>query len=155
MNSVLTSTLEDYLESIFILQKRKKAVRVKDIVKKFRVSVASVVEAIKRLQEKNLVVHERYGYIELTHSGILAAQKIYKKHEVIIEFFTDILGLPFNIAEEEACKIEHFVSKETLKRMNKFTEFFKKTFSGKTDFSLDDLQKSQNDNKNTCRKDLK
>ena len=153
MDSVLTSTLEDYLESILILQKRKKVVRVKDVVKKFRVSVASVVEAIKRLQEKKLVVHERYGYVELTHSGILAAQKIYKKHEVIIEFLTDILGLPFNIAEKEACKIEHFVSKETLKRMNKFTEFFKKTFSGKSDFLSVPPQKNQKGL--SCRKGMK
>ena len=66
---VLTPSLEDYLEAIWIIGLTEKVVRVRDLARKLRIKPPSVVGALKTLQERGLVRHERYGYVELTERG--------------------------------------------------------------------------------------
>lgn len=120
---IISSSLEDYLEGIFVIKQKKKTVRVKDLAKHLRVRAPSVVEMLKKLEEKDLIVHEHYGYIELTNKGINKAKILYKRHLMIKKFLQRVLGIDEVIAETDACRIEHYLSKETLVRIIKFIDF--------------------------------
>ena len=122
----LTENAEDILEAIFSISQHKSVVRVKDIAKKLDTTNASVTVALKSLVQKGLVSHEHYGYVELTDKGRKIAEKIYKRHKLLYEFFHNTLALPPKIAEKDACRIEHYLSKEGLERILKFVEFIKK-----------------------------
>lgn len=119
----ISASLEDYLEGIFIIKEKRGVVRVKDLAKRLKVKASSVIEALERLKQRDLIIHEYYGYVELTQEGMNLAKELYYRHMMLKKFFTQILGLPNNIAEEDACKIEHFLSKETLNRIVKFISF--------------------------------
>ncbi len=122
----LTENAEDILEAIYRISQHKKVVRVRDIAKELGTTNASITMALKSLAQKGLVSHEHYGYVELTEAGKKIAEKIYEKHKVLYEFFCDTLALPPEIAEKDACRIEHYLSKEGLDRILKFIEFIKK-----------------------------
>lgn len=126
----LTPSLEDYLEAIWIVGLTEKAVRVKNIAKFLGVRTASVVGAMKILAENNMVVHERYGYIELTRKGTKKAKEIYEKHKMLSKFFNEVLGVDKRIAAEDACKFEHYISKETLDRIVMFIKFLETCSDG-------------------------
>jgi len=119
----ISPSLEDYLESIFVIKQKKQIVRVKDLAKHLKVKAPSVIEVLKRLEEKNLIVHEYYGYIELTQEGINKAKVLYERHIMLKKFLHQVLGIDEEIAETDACKIEHYLSKETLERIIKFINF--------------------------------
>ena len=119
----LTQSMEDYLEAIHIISQEKKVVRIKDIAKFLNVKTPSVVDAIGKLADKDLAVHERYGYLELTKEGTKRAKIIYRKHKDIFKFFNEILGISHAVSARDACSIEHYLSKETLGRMVKFVKF--------------------------------
>jgi len=119
----ISPSLENYLESIYILKQRNQIVRVKDLARYLKVKAPSVVEVLKKLKEKNLIMHEYYGYVELTQEGINRAKAIYEKHTMLKKFLHQILGIDEKIAETDACKIEHYLSKETLERIVNFINF--------------------------------
>ena len=119
----LTQSLEDYLEAIWVTSLNEKVVRVKNIVKRLNVKTASVVGALKILADKGLVIHERYGYVELTQQGIDRAKKIYERHETLTKFFHEILGIEFESAVKDACQVEHYLNKDTMERIVKLIKF--------------------------------
>ena len=123
MPKTMSSSMEDYLESIFIIQQKRKVVRVKDIAEFIKVKAPSVIEALSNLEKKELILHERYGYVELTREGTNIAKNIYKKHKMLKKFFHNILGIKEKLAEEDACKIEHYLSPETVTKMLSFIKF--------------------------------
>ena len=89
----LTTSMEDYLEAISILEENKKYVRVKDIAKYMKVKMPSVTGALKSLTEKKLVNHEKYEYVELTDRGAMIAQEIRQRHGAILKFLTEVLNI--------------------------------------------------------------
>lgn len=113
----MTQSLEDYLETIFLIIQDKKLARVKDVSEKISVRKPSVINAVKELEQRGYVVHEKYGHIELTEEGMREAKKIYKIHTLIRDFLIRILGVSEETAEQDACKIEHVISSETLSHM--------------------------------------
>ncbi len=119
----LTPSLEDYLEAILIIGSKEKVARVRNIAKFLDVKTASVIGALKALVERGLVVHERYGYVELTPQGREIADEIYAKHQTLVKFLNGILGVDLETATKDACKIEHYIHQESLVRINKFIEF--------------------------------
>ncbi len=119
----LTPSLEDYLETILILIQEKKIARVKDISSRLNVRTASVVGALKVLEGKGYVVHERYGYVELTEKGERVAEQVYRRHRILTRFFREILDLDESSAERNACNIEHYLTSEAVDRFLKFIEF--------------------------------
>jgi DtxR family Mn-dependent transcriptional regulator len=117
---MLSSSAEDYLEAVLILDLKKKVVRVKDISEEMGVSMPSVHQALKILKKEGMVRHESYGYVELTSRGRSEANRIYYRHRIIRKFLTDILNIPRRVAEEEACRIEHYISAETQRKLSEF-----------------------------------
>ena len=117
---------EEYLEAMYILVKNKGVIRVKDLSRILNVKPASVVEYPDKLASKGLVRYEKYGSITLTKEGLEIAEEIYRRHVALKEFLTLILGVPKDIAEKDACYIEHGIHDETLDRLVKLVEYFKK-----------------------------
>jgi DtxR family Mn-dependent transcriptional regulator len=115
--------MEDYLESIYHLCEEHGVARVKSIAKRLQVSYPSVVSAIKNLKRRQLVHQEHYGYVRLTDKGQKIAGAVIYRHEVLTRFLMDILGLDLDTASNEACKIEHTVSLETVERLSAVSEF--------------------------------
>jgi len=116
-------SMEDYLERIAMLAEEQGIVRVTKLSKALGVKKPSVTSALKKLSEKGFVNHERYGYVELTAEGKRIAQDVFRRHEALREFLTEILGIDPETAWNDACKMEHFVSPITLERLAKFVEF--------------------------------
>ncbi len=122
--SGLTSNMEDYLEAIFQIIARKEAVRPKDIAKQLNVSNASVTGALRSLCEKAMINYVPHDVITLTPAGKVKATDLVRRHEVLRDFFINILGVNKKDAEDTACKMEHFTSSAILDRFVKFTKFF-------------------------------
>ncbi|HDZ23993.1 MAG: metal-dependent transcriptional regulator [Deltaproteobacteria bacterium] len=122
-NKPLTSTMENYLEAIFNLNKEKSAVRVKDIARRLGVKMPTVTNMLKTLNERGLIEYEKYEYLELTEEGSVVGKEIDRRHHVLRSFLTDILGIDPVKADEEACKMEHAVGTTTMDRFVVFMEF--------------------------------
>ncbi len=122
----LTASMEDYLEAIHVLSQRNQVVRIKDIAKHLGVRMPSVTGAVKSLAGRGLVWHERYEDVELTTEGEEIAKRIWRRHNQLRDFLIDILALPADVAENEACKLEHVMAANTLQRLVKFAEFMRK-----------------------------
>ena len=123
MPDKLTASTEDYLETIFLIGQDLPVIRVKDISSRMGVSMPSVNSAVKNLASKKLVTFEKYGYIQLTESGKKLGKKIFEKHTLLKSFFTDILGVEPETAENDACKIEHHISNSTINKLREFSDF--------------------------------
>jgi DtxR family Mn-dependent transcriptional regulator len=119
----LSAPMEDYLEAIGQLCAKNGVARIKDIAAKLEVSMASVVGAMKSLKRKGLVEQEHYGYVSLTVPGSRAAQSIIHRHQVLSHFLEKILGLDRETASRDACRIEHAVGPETVKRLRAAAAF--------------------------------
>jgi len=120
MNAGISESGENYLEAILLLGNENKLVRVNEISRRMKVSMPSVHTALHLLEDRGLITHERYGHVELTKKGRAAARKIYTFHRQLVAFFTNVLEVEPEIAERDACRIEHVISSQTLKRMTKF-----------------------------------
>jgi DtxR family Mn-dependent transcriptional regulator len=119
----LTDSMEDYLEAIAVTKKTEGVARVRDIAKLLEVEAPSVSSALANLSKKGYVIHERYGYIDLTAKGERAAREVMKKHGVLFDFLTQILGVRSEIAMKDACGMEHSLSEETKHRLTRLVEF--------------------------------
>lgn len=116
----LTFTMENYLEAIYELSTDGTGARISDIAKRLGVTKASANSAMATLSEKGLILNERYKEIFLTSSGRKFAEFTSKKHHVIEQFLTKILGVDAVIADRDACAIEHVISNDSIYAMQDF-----------------------------------
>ncbi|MEW6439693.1 MAG: metal-dependent transcriptional regulator [bacterium] len=121
----LSPNLEDYLETIYELCQQDGIARVKDIAARLSVTNPSAVGAIKALKRRDLVSQERYGYVRLTLPGQEQGAAILHKHGVLTNFLENVLGLDAETASQDACRLEHAASPETVRRLLAFAEFVK------------------------------
>lgn len=103
---------ENYLETILVLGKQKPYVRAVDICEELRFRKSSVSVAMKRLREKQQILVSPEGYITLTDAGREIAETIYSRHQ-LIETSLLQLGVDKQIAHQDACRIEHYLSPES------------------------------------------
>lgn len=116
----LTFTMENYLEAIYELSSDKEGARVSDIAKRLGVSKASTNSAIVSLAEKGLINYEKYKEIFLTVRGLELAKSTSDKHRIIKKFFVEILKIEGEIADNDACAIEHVISRDSVAAMEKY-----------------------------------
>lgn len=121
----LSDSREDYLEAIYLICREKKVARVKNIAEQLNVSIGSVNYAINALSDSGLIKHKRYGYIELTDKGRKIGKKILEKHQLIKNFLINILKVDEEVADEDACRIEHCISNQTFKKIDSFLRLYK------------------------------
>lgn len=103
---------ENYLETILVLSKKLPVVRSVDVAAELNFKKSSVSVAMKNLREKKHITMTDAGFIYLTDSGREIAEMIYERHEFLTSWLTS-LGVPQSIAGEDACKIEHVISRES------------------------------------------
>ena len=108
----VTHRLEDYLKAIFLLTLGGRVTRVKEISEALGVSRSTVTSALRTLSEKGLVKHEHYGYVELTPRGAELARALYERNKLLHVFLREILGVNEEVAERDACSMEHHLSAE-------------------------------------------
>lgn len=123
----LSFTMENYLEAIYELSKDGIGARVSDIAERLGVTKASTSVAMTTLSEKGLIVNEKYGEIHLTPAGRELAEFTSRKHQIIREFFIDILHIDARIADNDACAIEHVISNDSVQAMQDFLQERKET----------------------------
>ena len=112
---------ENYLETILMLSKRLPVVRSVDISNELGFKKSSVSVAMKNLREKNHITVSDAGFINLTQSGREIAEMIYERHELLSKWLIS-LGVPAETATEDACKIEHVLSKESFQAIKDFVK---------------------------------
>ena len=122
-NNHLSASLEDYLETIYLIVQKKQAARAKDISVELKVKASSVTGALRQLSEKGLINYAPYDIITLTSKGEQLARDVLKRHRALYDFFKNVLGIDEQEAEKGACKLEHEVSPLILKRLKSFIEF--------------------------------
>ena len=112
---------ENYLETILMLKASNGNVRSIDIANELGYSKPSVSIAMKRLREKGHIVVEDGGNIELTDEGRRIAEKIYERHVLLTDLLMRI-GVSADVAEEDACRVEHYISEETFSKLKEHIE---------------------------------
>jgi len=130
----LTGSLEDYLETIYLLIRDRKVARVKDIAQARDVKMSSVTPAMHRLAELGFVVYRQREFIELTEKGEEVARKTMARHDLLVRFFHEFLRVSPENADKDACAIEHILSDETTEKLVRFFEFFRACPRASSDF---------------------
>lgn len=121
MRKFINESAENYLETILILSKKLPVVRAVDIANELDFKKSSVSIAMKNLREKEQITVTDAGYIYLTDAGREIAEMIYERHEMISKGLM-ALGVPQEIATEDACRIEHVISKESFEAVKKYIQ---------------------------------
>lgn len=116
----VSASQEDYLEVMYDLSHGTDAVRSIDIANVLGVSRASVNKRLSILKELGFVEHEPYGLVHLTEKGCAVAKNVRERHNTLYKFLTDILGVPAETADHEACEMEHAISQETADRLYEY-----------------------------------
>ena len=109
---------ENYLESILVLSLRQKEIHAIDIVNYLGYSKPSVSIMLKKLKDAGYIIIDEASHIFLTDSGLEVANKIYNRHKLLKDFLISI-GVSEAVAEDDACKIEHDLSDETIEAIKK------------------------------------
>jgi DtxR family Mn-dependent transcriptional regulator len=151
----LSASLEDYIEAIFHIVEQKQAARSKEIAARLKVSRASVTEALRALSKKKLVNYAPYEVVTLTAKGKEVAKDVIRRHEALKEFFTKVLAVDEEIAEEGACKIEHAAPPQIIERLIRFVTFIEECPRGGPELIKGFIKECDNGRtKEDCRKCL-
>lgn len=122
---VLREASENYLEVIYRLEERSGPVRSIDVANTLGVSRPSVNKAVSVLKKAGMVEQQPYGRISLTPQGREQAKAVDLRHRTLKRFLTRILGVEESTAEVDACRMEHVVSPETMRRLTAYIQKIK------------------------------
>lgn len=121
-----TVRIEEYIETIYVICLEKKIAKVSDIKNKMGLSsLATVTEMAQKLDNEKLVKYEKYGGVTLTKRGFKLGKQLIETHKSIEELFK-IINIESSIASDDACLVEHIISKETAQAIKTFVEFAQK-----------------------------
>jgi len=138
----LSESLEDYIEIIYNLIEEHKVARVRDIARAKDVKMSSVVSALKRLDSEKLINYEAREFVELAPAGEDLARRLTRRHNFLTRFLVDVLQVDPEIAESDACQMEHAISIETMNRLYAFAGFIKSKPKGLIDI-INEFRKTQ------------
>ena len=112
---------ENYLEAILMLSETQEAVHAIDIVSKLGLSKPSVSIALKKLKDDEYINIDQNNHIHLTNKGLDIAKKIYERHVILTSILIK-LGVNKDVAEEDACKLEHDLSDESWSAIKEYSK---------------------------------
>lgn len=115
----LNESSENYLETILMLSNKLPVVRSVDIAESMGFKKSSVSVAMKHLREDEYITVTKAGFIYLTEKGKEVAEMIYERHEFITAWLVS-LGIDEKTAAEDACRMEHDISKESFEAIKKY-----------------------------------
>jgi len=143
----LSPTHEMYLKVIYRLRQDNENPRVRDMAKGLGVTPGTVSAVLKKLERAGLLLHDPYGAIKLTSAGEGVAECVIRKFDTIRLLLTDVLGLDAEIAEVDACTMEHAVSPITINRIERL---LKLVHSGRIDVSA--MARKKSSKEATCNR---
>lgn len=117
-----SETVETYVETIHELEKDNDKAKNKDIAFKLNVKQPSVTEMLQKLDQQGLVDYEPYQGVNLTETGKKLAHQLSERHSILAKFLKTI-GVDEEVAEDDACEIEHIMHDETIKQFKTFVSF--------------------------------
>jgi len=106
----------------------------KEVAENLKVKKPTALEIVRRLEVKNLVVHQKYGGVILTEKGSEIAEKLIHRRNIIKDFLVNFLTIPEDIAEEDVHRIEHFLHRKTVEKIALLLEFISKCSGGNPNF---------------------
>ncbi len=115
----MKESAENYLETILVLENAQGKVRSIDIAKAMGFSKPSISVAMKKLKQAGSIDIDVEGYIILTEIGREQATYVLERHTVLMNAFT-VMGISKEVAEEDACRVEHVISPETFEKLKEF-----------------------------------
>ncbi len=116
----ISESVEMYLEAILELESKNDVVRSVDIARFLGVTKPSVNRAMSILKKEGYIQQEPYGDILFTEEGRNKAERIHELHHIITDFLVDTLGIDKNVAEADACRMEHVISPVTVSAMKAY-----------------------------------
>jgi DtxR family Mn-dependent transcriptional regulator len=117
--SECTAVIEEYLECIYKLQEKSGVARTSDIVKSLGVVPGTVTNTVKWLEKEGLVTHKPYKGVKLTQKGRKIALQVIRRHRLSERLLVDILGMEWDKVHDAACKLEHSLTDEVIKPLEK------------------------------------
>lgn len=142
----LTNSQEEYLKTIYLLEKNNQKVRVTDIALKLEITKPSVNKAINLLKEMKLINYKAYGDITLTKQGESYAIEVIKKQDILEMFLIEILNIEKQQAEKEAVAMKHAISEQTARKLNQYITQI---------MNLEELTCGYDQNSEKCKKCIK
>jgi DtxR family Mn-dependent transcriptional regulator len=119
MTEQVTAVVEEYLEAIYKLQERSGVARTSDMVKALKVAPGTVTNTVERLEKEGYITHEPYRGVKLTERGLKIALQVVRRHRLSERLLTDILHVDWAKAHDAACKLEHGITDEIIKPLEK------------------------------------
>jgi DtxR family Mn-dependent transcriptional regulator len=119
----ISANTEEYLEQIYRLTKEHEEVTTTELARRLKVSPASVTGMLKRLSERGLITYQPYHSIDLTDDGRAVAIKTIRRHGLLERFLTDVLELPWHLADAEAGRLEHHITTEVEERLARLLNY--------------------------------
>ncbi|MBQ9280091.1 MAG: MarR family transcriptional regulator [Clostridia bacterium] len=117
---MISKSNEEYLKTMYILQKQLGNIRVTDIANKMNCSKPSVNKALNNLKDSGLILYETYGPIELTKEGEELAKKILEAYDIVYVFLKDVLNMEESIAKEDAERMKSSITDDTINSLAKY-----------------------------------
>ena len=143
---MVSKSLEEYLKTMYVLNKQNGNIRVTDIANKMNCTKPSVNKALNNLKEEKLINYETYGTIELTEEGEDLAKKILEAYDIVYVFLKEVLNLEDEQAKTEAEKIKSTIEDETINKLAKYVHQV---------LGLSNLKCNYDINKEQCRSCVK
>ena len=124
---------EDYLEAILNSLEKRGHAKTSEIAEDLNIKSPSVTEMFQRLEERGLVDYQKYKGATLTERGRKIAKTVRSSHEVLKDFF-QYLGVPEDLADKDACRVEHNISRETASQLKRFVKFIEDSSKGRPEW---------------------
>lgn len=115
-----TENLEEYMELFYALNQRGDPIRTKTVAEEMGTTKGNVSQALSKLKKRGLIDYEPYGEISLTPGGRKIGREINLKHTTTEKFLIEFLNVPPKRAHDEACKLEHALSSDTISKLTSF-----------------------------------
>jgi DtxR family Mn-dependent transcriptional regulator len=119
MMEQVTAVVEEYLEAIYKLQEKYRVARTSDLVSSLKVAPGTVTNTVERLEKEGYITHEPYRGVKLTPKGLRIAIQVVRRHRLSERLLTDILHMKWDRVHEAACKLEHGITDEIIKPLEK------------------------------------
>ena len=116
---IIKESAENYLETILVLKKKKGTVRSIDVANELGFAKPSVSVAMKHFREDGYVTTDADGNINLTEKGLMVAERVYERHQIIARALI-ALGVDEETAYEDSCKIEHDISEQSFEKIKEY-----------------------------------
>lgn len=119
MMKQVTAVVEEYLEAIYRLQEKSGVARTNDLVNMLKVAPGTITNTVERLEKEGYITHEPYKGVKLTEKGLKIAVQVVRRHRLSERLLSDILHMKWDKVHEAACKLEHGMTDEIIKPLEK------------------------------------